>query len=60
MTLLERAKRTPAIALTADERPGTRANSPSAGYALRLTKPVSPDDLAHRVALLIKPRMSDS
>lgn len=57
---LERAKRIPAIALTADDRPATRAGSLSAGYALHLTKPVSPDDLAHRVALLVKRSMSDS
>jgi CheY-like chemotaxis protein len=52
--------RTPAILLTADDRPGAKTGSLSAGYAVHLTKPVPPDDLAHRVALLVKPPMADS
>lgn len=49
-----RMARTPAVLVTAHDGPGVRSSSLSAGYALHLTKPVSPDDLAHRVAVLAK------
>jgi CheY-like chemotaxis protein len=52
----EREKRTPAIMLTADSAPGVRKRSLLAGYALHLTKPVPPDALANRVALLLASR----
>jgi CheY-like chemotaxis protein len=49
----EREVRTPAIMLTADDAPGVRKRSLLAGYALYLTKPVPPEALAQRVALLL-------
>jgi CheY-like chemotaxis protein len=51
----EREKRTPAIALSAHNTPADRLKSLSAGFTLHVAKPVSPDQLAARIALLVKP-----
>ena len=51
----ERKKRTPAIALTAHNSRAERLKSLSAGYTLHMAKPLSPDQLAARVGLLVKP-----
>jgi CheY-like chemotaxis protein len=49
----ERAKRTPAIAVTAHNEPADRLKSLSAGYTLHMAKPVTPDQVAQRIRLLI-------
>jgi CheY-like chemotaxis protein len=51
----EREKRTPAIALTVHNQPADRLKSLSAGFTLHMAKPLSPDQLAQRIALLVKP-----
>ena len=51
----EREKRTPAIAFTVHNEPADRAKSLSAGFTLHVAKPLTPDQLATRIALLVKP-----
>jgi CheY-like chemotaxis protein len=51
----EREKRTPAIALTVHNTPADKLRSLSAGYTLHMAKPLSPDQLAARIALIVKP-----
>ena len=51
----ERQKRTPAIAVTVHNEPADRLKSLSAGFTLHMAKPLTPDQLALRVALLVKP-----
>jgi CheY-like chemotaxis protein len=51
----EREKRTPAIALTVHNQPADKLKSLSAGYTLHVAKPLTPDQLASRIALLVKP-----
>jgi CheY-like chemotaxis protein len=51
----EREKRTPAIAVTVHNQPADRLRSLSAGFTLHMAKPLSPDQLAQRIALLVKP-----
>jgi CheY-like chemotaxis protein len=48
-------KRTPAIALSVHNEPADKLKSLSAGFTLHVAKPVSPDELAGRIALLVKP-----
>jgi CheY-like chemotaxis protein len=51
----ERTTRTPAIAVTVHNEPADRAKSLSAGFTLHVAKPLTPDQLATRIALLVKP-----
>lgn len=51
----ERERRTPAIAVTVHNTPAHRLKSLSAGFTLHMSKPLSPDQLAQRIALLVKP-----
>jgi CheY-like chemotaxis protein len=51
----EREKRTPAIALSAHNQPADKLKSLSAGFTLHMAKPLTPDQLAVRIALLVKP-----
>ena len=51
----ERARRTPAIAVTAHNTAADRLKSLWAGFTLHMAKPLSPDQLAARIALLVKP-----
>jgi CheY-like chemotaxis protein len=51
----EREKRTPAIAVTVHNEPADRLKSLSAGFTLHMAKPLAPDQLAQRIALLVKP-----
>ena len=51
----QRVKRTPAIAVTAHNEPADRLKSLSAGFTLHMAKPLSPDQLAQRIALLVRP-----
>ena len=51
----EQHKRTPAIAVTVHNEPADRLKSLSAGYTLHVAKPLAPDQLATRIALLVKP-----
>lgn len=51
----EREKRTPAIAVTVHNQPADRLKSLSAGFTLHMAKPLGPDQLAQRIALLVKP-----
>jgi CheY-like chemotaxis protein len=51
----ERAKRTPAIALSVHNEPADKLKSLSAGFTLHMAKPVTPDELAMRIVLLVKP-----
>ena len=51
----EREKRTPAIALTGHNQPTDRLKSLSAGFTLHMAKPLTPDQVAARIALLVKP-----
>jgi CheY-like chemotaxis protein len=51
----QREKRTPAIAVTVHNQPADRLKSLSAGFTLHMAKPLSPDQLAQRIALLVKP-----
>lgn len=50
----EREKRTPAIALSVHNEPADRLKSLSAGFTLHFSKPLTPDELAGRIALLVK------
>jgi CheY-like chemotaxis protein len=49
----ERQKRTPAIALTAHNTPADEIKSLENGFTLHTAKPLSPDQLAQRIALLL-------
>lgn len=51
----ERQRRTPAIALSAHNEPADRLKSLSAGFTLHMAKPLTPDQVAVRIALLVKP-----
>jgi CheY-like chemotaxis protein len=51
----QREKRTPAIALSVHNEPADKAKSLSAGFTLHMAKPITPDQLAQRIALLVKP-----
>lgn len=51
----ERQRRTPAIAVTVHNTPADKMKSLSAGYTLHMAKPLTPDQLAARVALLVQP-----
>jgi CheY-like chemotaxis protein len=51
----EREKRTPAIALSVHNTPADRLKSLSAGFTLHVAKPLPPDELAVRIALLVTP-----
>jgi CheY-like chemotaxis protein len=51
----ERERRTPAIAVTAHNSAADRLKSLWAGFTLHMAKPLSPDQLAARIALLVKP-----
>jgi len=51
----ERERRTPAIALTVHNTPADKLKSLSAGFTLHMAKPLAPDQLAQRIALLVKP-----
>lgn len=51
----ERGKRTPAIAVSVHNEPAERMKSLSAGFTLHVAKPVTPADLAGRIAQLVKP-----
>jgi CheY-like chemotaxis protein len=51
----EREKRTPAIALSVHNEAADRLKSLSAGFTLHVAKPLTPDELAGRIALLVKP-----
>jgi CheY-like chemotaxis protein len=51
----ERERRTPAIAVTAHNSAADRLKSLWAGFTLHMAKPLSPDQLAQRIALLVKP-----
>jgi CheY-like chemotaxis protein len=51
----EQHKRTPAIALTVHNEPADKLKSLSAGYTLHVAKPLTPEQLATRIALLVKP-----
>lgn len=51
----ERQKRTPAIALTVHNTPADKLKSLSAGFTLHVAKPLTPDQLAVRVTLLVRP-----
>ena len=50
-----REKRTPAIALSVHNSPADRLKSLSAGFTLHVAKPLTADQLATRIALLVKP-----
>jgi CheY-like chemotaxis protein len=50
----EREKRTPAIALTVHNQPADKLKSLSAGFTLHMAKPLTPDQLAARIALLVR------
>jgi CheY-like chemotaxis protein len=49
----EREKRTPAIAVTVHNTPADKLKSLEHGFTLHMAKPLSPDQLAQRVALLL-------
>jgi CheY-like chemotaxis protein len=51
----EREKRTPAIAVTVHNEPADKLKSLSVGFTLHMAKPLGPDPLAQRIALLVKP-----
>lgn len=51
----QREKRTAAIALSVHNEPADKAKSLSAGFTLHVAKPITPDQLASRIALLVKP-----
>jgi CheY-like chemotaxis protein len=51
----ERERRTHAIALSVHNTPADRLKSLSAGFTLHVAKPLTPDELANRIALLVKP-----
>jgi CheY-like chemotaxis protein len=51
----ERDKRTHAIALSVHNTPADRLKSLSSGFTLHVAKPLTPDELANRIALLAKP-----
>jgi CheY-like chemotaxis protein len=48
----ERRNPTPAILLSAHDSPDDRKRSLAAGYAIHLSKPLLPGDLARRIRLL--------
>jgi CheY-like chemotaxis protein len=50
---IEREKRTPAIAVTGHNTPADKHKSLEHGFTLHMAKPLSPDQLAQRVALLL-------
>jgi DNA-binding response OmpR family regulator len=50
----ERDKRTPAIAVTVHNESPDKMKSLSAGFTLHMAKPLTPDQLAARVALLVR------
>lgn len=50
----EREKRTHAIALSVHNTPADRLKSLSAGFTLHVAKPLTPDELAGRIALLVQ------
>jgi CheY-like chemotaxis protein len=50
----ERERRTPAIAVTVHNEAADKMKSLSAGFTLHMSKPLTPDQLAARVALLIR------
>jgi CheY-like chemotaxis protein len=50
----ERERRTPAIALSAHNTPADKGKSVSAGFTIHFAKPLAPDELATRIALLVK------
>jgi CheY-like chemotaxis protein len=52
---MEQEKRTPAIAVSVHNEPTDRLKSLSAGFTLHVAKPVTPDELAGRIALLVQP-----
>ena len=51
----EQERRTHAIALTVHNEPADRLKSLSAGFTLHVAKPLTPDQLANRISLLVKP-----
>ena len=51
----ERVKRTPAIAVSVHNEPADKLKSLSAGFTLHMPKPVTPDELAMRIVLLVRP-----
>lgn len=55
----EREKRTPAIAVSVHNEPADRLKSLSAGFTLHVAKPLTPDELAGRIAVLVR-RLSDA
>ena len=52
---LEKEKRTPAIAVSAHNNATHKGKTLSAGFTLHVAKPLTPDELAGRIALLVKP-----
>jgi DNA-binding response OmpR family regulator len=50
----ERERRTPAIAVTVHNETPDKMKSLSAGFTLHMAKPLTPDQLAARVALLVR------
>jgi CheY-like chemotaxis protein len=51
----ERVKRTPAIALSVHNEPADKLKSLSSGFTVHMAKPITPDQLALRIVLLVKP-----
>lgn len=51
----QREKRTPAIALSVHNAPADKLRSLSAGFTLHVSKPLTPDELAGRIAVLVRP-----
>jgi CheY-like chemotaxis protein len=49
-------RRTPVIALTVHNTPAERLESLRAGFTLHISKPISPDELAARIATLLDAR----
>jgi CheY-like chemotaxis protein len=52
---LQHEKRTPAIAVSVHNEQTDKAKSLAAGFTLHMAKPLTPDQLATRIALLVKP-----
>jgi len=50
---MDRDRRTPAIALTAHNTPDDRHKSLAHGFTLHMAKPLTPDQLAQRIALVL-------
>jgi CheY-like chemotaxis protein len=52
----EQQRRTPAIAVTVHNRAADKMKSLSAGFTLHMAKPLSADELARRIALIVPAR----